>query len=107
MNTLVNTLVNTIQQTLGAALGRNASAVISRGLSAAEAFWQQGAGAARMLVQTQPAPPAPLADPPKVPHSDLFWMPNSASEFSTHVDTLFDFLMWVSTISLIGIAAAM
>lgn len=99
----MNTLVNILLQTLCSGV-RHAG---SLALSAAQVLIQKGAGAAGMLAQTQPAPPAPLADPPKVPHSPLFWMPNSASEFSGEMDTLFDFLLWVSTISLFAIAAAM
>jgi cytochrome c oxidase subunit 2 len=79
---------------------------LSRAVSVAAALLEQGAGAAAMLAQTQPGPAA-LPTRPKVPDSPLFWMPNTASEFSGHMDKLFDFLLWVSTISLVGIAAAM
>src|SRR6188508_2673504 len=99
----MNMLVNLLLQNLCSGV-RHAG---SLALSAAELLLQKSAGAAGMLAQTQPAPPAPLADPPKVPHSPLFWMPNSASGFSGEIDTLFDFLLWVSTVSLIAIAAAM
>jgi cytochrome c oxidase subunit 2 len=62
--------------------------------------------ASRMFVQeTQPAPPT-LPDPPKVPESPWFWMPNSASEFASDIDGLFDFMIWISLISLAGVAAA-
>src|SRR5690606_34734517 len=81
---------------------------VSRGLGAGAAWLGKGLGAAQMLVQqTEPAPPTALPDPPKVPDSPFFWMPNGASEFSGRVDGLFDFLLWTSTVSLIGIAAAM
>ena len=80
-------------------------------------FVESGAGGALSLArgllgrlffvqQQSPAQPA-LPAPPKVPESPWFWMPNSASEYSPHIDALFDFLLWISAISIIGVAAAM
>ena len=54
----------------------------------------------------EPAPPAPLLDPPKVPESPWFWMPNSASTFAESIDWTFDLLLWISAVSLVGVAAA-
>jgi hypothetical protein len=54
----------------------------------------------------EPAPPSPLVDPPKVPESPWFWMPNSASTFAGSIDFTFDLLVWISAVSLIGVAAA-
>jgi cytochrome c oxidase subunit II len=62
--------------------------------------WLQQPGAA------PPEPPAPQ-NLPTVPPSPNFWMPNNASEFSHSYDLLFDVLLWISLISLVGIAAAM
>lgn len=60
------------------------------------------------VLASQPTPtPGALPDPPKVPDSPSFWMPNSASTFADSIDGLFNFLVWVSTISLIAIAVAM
>ena len=44
---------------------------------------------------------------PKVPESENFWMPNAGSELAQSVDGLFNYIMWVSAISTIGILAAM
>ena len=44
---------------------------------------------------------------PKLPHSDYFWLPNASSRSAEVMDPLFDFLMWVSSISTIAILAAM
>jgi cytochrome c oxidase subunit 2 len=80
---------------------------LGRLLSAAVALAKSGFAATRMLVQeTQPAQPGALPAPPKVPESPWFWMPNSASEFSSQVDGLFDFLVWISALSTLGVAAA-
>lgn len=89
--------IEALPQLLGAAL--------SRGLGAAAGWLGQGLGAAQGLVQQ--APPTALPDPPKVPDSPFFWMPNGASEFASRLDGLFEFLLWVSAISLFGIVAAM
>ena len=89
--------VEALPQLLGAAL--------SQGLGAAAGWLGQGLGAAQGLVQQ--APPTALPDPPKVPDSPFFWMPNGASEFASRLDGLFEFLLWVSAISLFGIVAAM
>lgn len=58
----------------------------------------------------QPAPADPATPPlivPKVPPSPFFWMPNDASTFAGSYDGLFSFLLWISLVSLAGIAAAM
>ena len=60
-----------------------------------------------MLAQDPGPAPAALPNPPRVPDSPGFWMPNAASEFSGRMDGLFNFLLWISLISLIGIASAM
>lgn len=52
-------------------------------------------------------PPAPVAEPPDVPDSPWFWMPNHASSFAASIDSMFNFLLWVSAISLVGVAVAM
>ncbi|HEX2734673.1 MAG TPA: cytochrome c oxidase subunit II [Polyangiaceae bacterium] len=44
---------------------------------------------------------------PKVPESDHFWVPNEASTMAGTVDSLFNYIMWVSVISVILIFAAM
>jgi cytochrome c oxidase subunit 2 len=49
---------------------------------------------------------APLPDPPKVPHSPWFWMPNSASNFAGATDGIFDALMWISAVCMLGVAVA-
>jgi cytochrome c oxidase subunit II len=54
----------------------------------------------------QAAAPAGLPDPPKVPDSPWFWMPNSASNFAAPIDSMFDALMWISTVCMIGVAVA-
>ncbi len=64
-------------------------------------------GSVQGAVQAPPTPPPGLANPPKVPESPSFWMPNSASNFSDSLDGLFDFLVWMSAISTAGIVAAM
>jgi cytochrome c oxidase subunit 2 len=52
------------------------------------------------------APAGGLPDPPKVPHSNWFWMPNSASNFAAATDGMFDALMWISAVCMLGVAAA-
>jgi cytochrome c oxidase subunit 2 len=59
-----------------------------------------------MLLQWLQAQPAGLPDPPKVPDSPWFWMPNSASNFAGSIDATFDALMWISTLCMIGVAVA-
>jgi cytochrome c oxidase subunit 2 len=59
------------------------------------------------LFSLQSEPASGLPSPPKVPASDSFWMPNSASNFSSSIDGLFDFLVWISVISTVGIVGAM
>ncbi len=54
----------------------------------------------------QDAAPADLIRP-KVPDSPHVWMPNSASTFADSLDGLFDFLVWVSALSTLGVVAAM
>lgn len=44
---------------------------------------------------------------PQSPPSDDFWMPLDASTFGAEIDPLYDFLLWLSAISLVGIVAAM
>jgi cytochrome c oxidase subunit II len=44
---------------------------------------------------------------PKSPPSDDFWMPLDASTFGAEIDPLYDFLFWLSTVSLVGIVIAM
>ena len=53
------------------------------------------------------APAGGLPDPPKVPPSPWFWMPNSASNFASSIDGMFDTLLWISLVCMIGIAYAM
>jgi cytochrome c oxidase subunit II len=53
------------------------------------------------------AAPTGLPDPPKVPHSPSFWMPNSASNFASPTDGIFMALMWISAICMLGVAVAM
>lgn len=60
--------------------------------------WQQPAA--------PPEVPVPAQNLPPVPDSPNFWMPNNASAFSGDVDGIFNFLVWVSFISLAGIVAA-
>lgn len=76
-----------------------------------DTFWSdwfsQGGLASLRFWAGQPAPPAPLADPPKVPDAPGFWMPNEASSFASGIDGTFSFLFWISAISLVGVAAAM
>ncbi|MEO8179748.1 MAG: cytochrome c oxidase subunit II [Deltaproteobacteria bacterium] len=52
------------------------------------------------------AAPTGLPDPPKVPHSPSFWMPNSASNFASPTDGIFIALMWISAICMLGVAVA-
>jgi cytochrome c oxidase subunit II len=61
------------------------------------------------LQQPGAPPPEPVAPQnlPTVPPSPNFWMPNNASEFSHSYDILFDVLLWISLVSLLGIAIAM
>ncbi|MEY2929280.1 MAG: hypothetical protein RL033_29 [Pseudomonadota bacterium] len=59
-----------------------------------------------MLLQWLQAPPGGLPDPPKVPPSPFFWMPNSASNFATSTDATFNALMWISTLCMVGVAVA-
>lgn len=44
---------------------------------------------------------------PKLAPSDNFWLPNAGSALAEDVDSLFMFIMWVSTISVVGIVVAM
>ncbi len=44
---------------------------------------------------------------PKSPPSSDFWMPLDASTFGAEIDPLYDFLLWLSVISLAGILLAM
>jgi cytochrome c oxidase subunit 2 len=53
------------------------------------------------------APVGGLPDPPKVPPSPWFWMPNSASNFASATDGMFDVLLWISLVCMIGLAYAM
>jgi cytochrome c oxidase subunit II len=71
--------------------------------------WVRVASGRSLGMLTQDPGPAPVAlpEPPRVPEAPGFWMPNAASEFSGRIDGLFDFLLWISLISLIGIAGAM
>jgi cytochrome c oxidase subunit II len=88
-------------------LERCLSGGLARALTAGFALVRRGSGATHMLLQqTLPAPAGGLPDPPKVPASPSFWMPNEASEFSSQLDGLFQFLMWISAISTIAIAGA-
>jgi cytochrome c oxidase subunit II len=65
---------------------------------------ERHASVLQMLV-SQPAPVvAGLPDRPKVPDSPWFWMPNSASSFSESIDGTFNFMLWMSLISLLGVA---
>ena len=50
-----------------------------------------------------------VADPklPKLPESPLFWMPRDASVTSRNVDWVWDFMVWLSLVSVIGIFVAM
>lgn len=91
------------------ALGKVALGVLA-GVTRAHAVWNGLSGHAHGLmsfVLAQPTPvPVSLPDPPKVPHSPWFWMPNSASNFAESTDGLFVFLLWVSLISTLGVAVA-
>jgi cytochrome c oxidase subunit 2 len=51
--------------------------------------------------------PTSLPDPPKVPHSTSFWMPNSASNFASATDGMFNALMWISAVCMLGVLLAM
>lgn len=51
--------------------------------------------------------PSGLPDPPSVPESDSFWMPNTASTFAEGTDALFDFLVWMSVASTLAIVGSM
>lgn len=44
---------------------------------------------------------------PKLPESENFWLPNAGSEMAHSIDGLFNYIMWVSAISTIGLFAAM
>lgn len=44
---------------------------------------------------------------PKMPESENFWMPNAGSELAQSVDGLFNYIMWVSALSTLGIFVAM
>jgi len=44
---------------------------------------------------------------PKSPPSNDFWMPLDASTFSAEIDPLYNFLLWLSVVSLAGILIAM
>ena len=98
------TLFTLLERLLSGAMTRSLADAALRGLGHASSLV---AAASRMLVQdTQPAPGG-LPDPPKVPESPWFWMPNSASDFAGDIDGLFDFMLWISAISTVGVAAAM
>lgn len=56
---------------------------------------------------TMQDPPAGLPDPPSVPTSDSFWMPNTASTFAGDLDALFDFLLWMSAVCMLAIVGVM
>ena len=88
-------------------ISRCFGAVAALGGSAIGSWVQRAAHTSLALVQ-QGAPAQPGAAPslPKVPDSPSFWMPNDASEFSGQIDGLFDFLVWVSAISMVGIIVA-
>lgn len=58
-------------------------------------------------VAAPPEVPGTAQNLPTVPHSPNFWMPNNASAYSGSMDGLFHFLLWISLISLVGIATAM
>jgi cytochrome c oxidase subunit II len=79
------------------------------GAVAALGSWAQGAVRASLALVQQgaPAQPGPAPTLPKVPDSPLFWMPNDASEFAGEIDGLFNFLVWVSALSMVGIVGAM
>jgi cytochrome c oxidase subunit 2 len=83
-------------------------ALLSAPISGVVGLAMRALGGAHLFLvqQTQPAPPGALPAPPEVPDSPSFWMPNEASEFSSQLDGLFHFLMWVSAISTVGIAGA-
>ena len=53
-----------------------------------------------------PAPAGGLPEPPKVPPSPWFWMPNSASNFASATDGMFDALLWISLVCMLGLAYA-
>lgn len=44
---------------------------------------------------------------PKLPESENFWMPNAGSELAQSVDGLFNYIMWVSALSTLGVIVAM
>lgn len=44
---------------------------------------------------------------PKSPPSDDFWMPTDASTFAADVDPLYNFLIWLSLVSIVGVVLAM
>jgi cytochrome c oxidase subunit 2 len=101
-------IIQTLISRLLSASGEHLSGGALRLVSAAVALARRGLGATQMLVQqTSPTQPGALPEPPKVPESPWFWMPNSASEFASRIDGLFDFLVLVSAISTLGVAAAM
>jgi cytochrome c oxidase subunit II len=64
-----------------------------------------GRAASLLSVLAAPAPGG-TPNPPKVPSSPWFWMPNSASNFAAGIDGMFDFLLWVSVVCMIGVAVA-
>jgi cytochrome c oxidase subunit 2 len=71
------------------------------------ALAQRGLGLTGFLAQQATPAPVALPSPPKVPASPSFWMPNEASEYAGQMDALFHFLIWISVVSLVGIAGAM
>jgi len=79
----------------------------SLGSSGAAAVLGRFSGFAGALVQQAvPGQQGAPVDLPKVPYSPSFWFPNSASNFAESTDGLFRFLLWVSVLSTIGVAAA-